>query len=78
VGVSNIGARNRKKLSPRVAPSPPVGIAGFDQEKRLRFRGKDHSQRPATSTKRLGRRRGPGGGGVKGLYRRIKAEMEAR
>jgi hypothetical protein len=45
------------------------GIVGYrtpsmcDLERPLKFRGKDHSQRPANSTKRLGRRRGKGGGG---------------
>jgi len=45
------------------------GIVGYrspslhDLEHPLRFQGKDHIARPATSTKRLGRRRGKGGGG---------------
>ena len=35
-----------------------------------------HSQRPANSTKRLGRRRGKGGGGVQGAMRRLKTSVE--
>lgn len=50
----------------------------FDLEHPLKFMGKDHSKRPATSTKRIGRRRGKGGGGVKGAMRRLKEAQESR
>lgn len=36
----------------------------------LQFRGKDHSARPEGSTKRLGRKRGPGNGGNRAKGRR--------
>ncbi len=58
------------------------GIVGYrtpsmlDLDRPLQFRGKDHSQRPANSTKRIGRRRGKGGGGVQGAMRRLKASLE--
>ena len=58
------------------------GIVGYrtpsiyDLEHPLRFQGKGHGQRPANSTKRLGRRRGKGGGGVQGAMRRLKASLE--
>lgn len=60
---------------------PVKGIVGYPTTMHhpyppLQFVGKDHSQRPATSTKRLGRRRGPGGGGVKGAMRRLAEAMD--
>lgn len=56
------------------------GIVGFHHTLRvpyppLRFRGKDHSQRPEFSTKRLGRLRGPGGGGVQGEMQRLAGRL---
>lgn len=49
----------------------------FDLKRPVKFQGADHSQRPANSTKRLGRKRGKGGGGVQGAMRRIKVSLEA-
>jgi hypothetical protein len=57
------------------------GIVGYrtpsmlDLEHPLNFQGKDHSQRPGNSTKRIGRRRGKGGGGVQGAMRRLAAAV---
>jgi hypothetical protein len=59
------------------------GIVGYrtasmlDLEHPVTFRGKDHSQRPANSSKRIGRRRGKGGGGVQGAMRRFAASINA-
>jgi hypothetical protein len=50
----------------------------FDLDSPVKFQGRDHSQRPAGSTKRLGRKRGKGGGGVQGAMDRLAASLEAR
>jgi len=57
--------RRRRDLLNRPAGK---GIVGYPTRLKplyppLQFVGKDHSQRPEASTKRIGRKRGPGGGG---------------
>ncbi len=71
----------RQRRRDALGRSAGKGIVGYPTTKNppyppLQFVGKDHSQRPAHSTKRLGRKRGPGGGGVKGAMRRLKAQFE--
>lgn len=72
--------RDRRTMLGRPAGK---GIVGYQTNAKapryppLQFQGKDHSERPAYSTKRLGRPRGPGGGGRGGELRRLK-EMEER
>lgn len=66
------GAVSRRSLRQRrrddLNRSAGKGIVGYPTNLKppyppIQFVGKDHSQRSETSTKRLGRRRGRGGGG---------------
>jgi hypothetical protein len=73
----NLRQRRRDALN----RSAGKGIVGYPTIKRpayppLQFVGKDHSQRPAGSTKRLGRKRGPGGGGVQGAMARLADSLQ--
>jgi hypothetical protein len=60
------------------------GIVGYrgmrpsmmDMEYPLKLKTKDHSNRPTGSTKRLGRKRGPGGGGVQGAMRNLRDALD--